>query len=170
MARDPTTLDLFVTHRGELVNYASRIVGDHAHAEDVVQEAYLRFDTAAGAQPLGQPLMYLYRVVRNLSVDVRRRLVRDNSRFPPGLDAAIADVREDRPSPEAEVIARRELQVMTQAMAELPERTRIALEMHRFGGCSFREIATHLGISVGLAHALVVQALDHCRRRLCHDR
>ena len=51
-------------------------------------------------------------------------------------------------------------------MAELPERTRIALELHRFGECTFKEIAAHLGISVGLAHALVIQGLEHCRARL----
>ncbi len=55
---------------------------------------------------------------------------------------------------------------MSEAMAELPERTRIAIELHRFGECTFKEIAAHLGISVGLAHALVIQGLEHCRARL----
>jgi DNA-directed RNA polymerase specialized sigma24 family protein len=52
------------------------------------------------------------------------------------------------------------------AIAELPERTQIALEMHRFGGCKLREIADHLGISVTLAHSLVAEGIEHCRRRL----
>jgi RNA polymerase sigma-70 factor (ECF subfamily) len=51
-------------------------------------------------------------------------------------------------------------------MAELPERTRIALMMHRFDGFKLRDIAAHLGISVALAHALVYEGLEHCRRRL----
>jgi len=51
-------------------------------------------------------------------------------------------------------------------MAELPERTQIALEMHRLGGCKLREIADRLGISVGLAHGLVAEGIEHCRRRL----
>jgi RNA polymerase sigma-70 factor (ECF subfamily) len=53
-----------------------------------------------------------------------------------------------------------------EAMAELPERTRIALMMHRFDGFKLRDIAAHLGISVALAHALVYEGLEHCRRRL----
>ncbi len=42
-------------------------------------------------------------------------------------------------------------------MAELPERTRVALEMHRFGGFKLREIAAHLGVSV------TVDARADCR-------
>ena len=159
-----TILALYVAHRDQLVSYASRILDDRAHAEDVVQEAYLRLDAAAGTRLLGEPIRYLYRIVRNLALDTRRGLQRDQKRLV--ADAAIAEVSEDKPSPEAAAVARDELRVMSAALAELPERTRIALEMHRFGDCTFKEIAAHLGISVGLAHALVVQGLEHCRARL----
>ena len=155
-----------MAHRGELVNYASRIVGDRAHAEDVVQEAYLRFSSAAADQAIAEPLAYLYRVVRNLSLDLRRSLGRESDRLVADADAAVGELPEDRPSPEAEVGARRDLLVIARALGELPERTRIAIEMHRFGGCSFRQIARHLDISVGLAHSLVIEGLEHCRRRL----
>ena len=167
MLRDSNILALYVAHRGELVNYASKILDDRAHAEDVVQEAYLRFDAAADKRLLGEPLRYLYRIVRNLALDTRRRINRDRRRLVTDTGEAVAQVREDRPSPEAAVAARDELRVMGEAMAELPERTRIALELHRFGDCTFKEIAAHLGISVGLAHALVIQGLEHCRERLC---
>ena len=36
-------LDLSFSHRGELINYPAGIVGCRMMAEDVVQEAYLRF-------------------------------------------------------------------------------------------------------------------------------
>ena len=52
------------------------------------------------------------------------------------------------------------------AMAELPERTRIAMEMHRFGGCTLKEIAEHFGISVSMAQVLVTEGVRHCQRRL----
>ena len=38
----PDTTTLFVEHRRSLIDYATRIVGSRAHAEDVVQEAWLR--------------------------------------------------------------------------------------------------------------------------------
>ncbi len=71
-----THLTLFVTHRRALVNYASSIVGTRAQAEDVVQEAWLRFDDASKGRLLEDATGYLYRLVRNLALDGRRRMKR----------------------------------------------------------------------------------------------
>lgn len=166
MPRDPNILEVYIAHRGGLVNYANRVLKDREHAEDVVQEAYLRFDAAAGERILNEPLSYLYSIVRNLALDLQRKRVRERSRNHADGDGMIALVEEQTPSPEATTAARQELRVITEALAELPERTRIALEMHRFGSCTFKEIAKHLGVSVGTAHALVIQGLEHCRQRL----
>ncbi len=157
---------LFMTHRGALVNYASRITGDHAHAEDVVQEAYLRFD-AVNSQSLEEPLSYLYRIVRNLALDGRRRTLWEQRHFTVNAEIQAGQVPADHPSPEAQAVGKAEMRAMYAAMQELPARSRVALEMHRFGGCKLKDIAAHLGISVGLAHALVVDGLEHCRARLC---
>ena len=119
-----------------------------------------------GEQWLSEPLAYLYRIVRNLSLDLRRKLGRERNRQVADSEERMAQIGEYRPSPEAAVVARHELALVVAAMAELPERTRIALEMHRFGGCSLREISAHLGISVGLVHSLVTDGLEHCRQRL----
>jgi RNA polymerase sigma-70 factor (ECF subfamily) len=167
---DDKLVSVYVAHRARLVDYARRILDDRAQAEDVVQEAYLRLDAAAGRRLLGEPLHYLYRIVRNLALDTRRSLQRDPTRRMTGDGDAVAAVPEDRPSPEAAVAAKDELRLVEAAMDELPERTRIALEMHRFGELTLKEIAARLGISVGLAHALVVQGMEHCRERLYRSR
>ncbi len=85
----------------------------------------------------------------------------------PGAAALVEQAAADVPSPESHAIGRDEVRAMAAALAELPERSRIALEMHRFGDCTFRDIADHLGISLGLAHRLVIDGLEHCRVRLC---
>lgn len=170
MLRKSEFLNLYLTHRGELVSYASKILGDRGHAEDVVQEAYLKFDAIASDRPVSEPLSYLYRIVRNLCFDLQRGLQRERKRHESGesrlFDMAVAE----KPTPESEASGKQELQIVAQAMAELPQRTRIALEMHRFGEATLKEIATHLDISVGLAHSLVVQGLEHCRERLYRKR
>ncbi len=51
------------------------------------------------------------------------------------------------------------------AIAELPERQRIAVRMYGLEGCKLREIANQLEISISLAHNLVVDGLAHCDRR-----
>lgn len=164
MAGSNRHLSIYLAHRVELVDYATSIVGDRARGEDVVQEAFLRFRSTAADRPLDEPLGYLRRIVRNLAIDWTRRLSNERRTFDDGAEhAAVAD---DSPSQEAALVARDELRIVMAAMAELPERTRVALTMHRFDGCKLREIAAHLGISVALAHALVFEGLEHCRRRL----
>jgi RNA polymerase sigma factor (sigma-70 family) len=163
MRHDSDALTLFLSHRGELLDYASTIVGDRARAEDVVQEAWLRFGSAAENGAVEEPVGFLYRVVRNLAIDGRRRRTRELRVVDSGLPAERAD---SYPSPEAEAAGREELRLLREALAELPERTRIALEMRRFGGLKLREIAVHLGISVTVAHELVARAIAHCRDRV----
>ncbi|MBS0540319.1 MAG: sigma-70 family RNA polymerase sigma factor [Proteobacteria bacterium] len=166
MLRLSTPLDIFLTHRPSLVEYASRIVGDHARAEDVVQEAYLRFDTAASAKLFDEPVGYLYRIVRNLALDGLRRQRRE-SLYVVGQASDMADSAADpRPTPEAEAAGRSDIEVLKAALGELPTRTRRALELHRFEGKTVKAVAESLSVSVGTAHSLIVDALEHCRTRL----
>lgn len=166
MATEPNKLTLFVAKRAELVLYAGRIIGDRALAEDVVQEAYLRFDAAHDGRGIDEPLAYLYGIVRNLALDTRRRVMRDQNRQIADPAIAFDKLAEDEPTPEASASARQDLRLLGEAMAELPENMRIAMEMHRFGNCTFKQIAEHLGISVGQAHSLVIRALEICRDKL----
>lgn len=160
---DPSTV--FVEHRRALVSYATTIMGERGRAEDVVQEAWLRFSTAASVQRLDDPVSYLYRVVRNLAFDLRRRLAFERDHVFTQLDDGTAPLDLEL-SAEERAIARESLRNVAEALKELPERTRIALEMHRFGGCTLKQIAEHLGISTSYAQALVKDGLKHCQRRL----
>ena len=174
MSQSSTTIEIFMSHRNALVNYANSIVGERSLAEDVVQDAYIRLQRAERSrsersradEPLDDPLAYLFHIVRNLALDVQRRLTRERRRAMPGDPADIGTIAETRPGPEAQAIAREQLRVFQEAMEELPRKSRIALEMHRLGGYRIADIAAHLGVSVGTAHALVVDALDHCKSRL----
>lgn len=169
---DQPTLDLYLAHRGALIDYAQPIVGCRSRAEDVVQEAYLRFahadqeradrDRSAPGQ-IRHPAGYLYRIVRNLAMDwVRRRALEGDAPMPDQLDRLPAVA----PTPEQTVLDRDRLRRLMVALDELPARTRSAFEMHRLEGRTFPEIARHLEVSVGFAHRLVKQALTHCANRL----
>jgi len=158
---------LFVEHRQELVDYAAGIVGSRTQAEDLVQEAWLRFDEVARQRLLAEPLGYLYRIVRNLALDGQRRGAREQRIFAPvELDVAAAASPDKPATPEAEALYRDQLRMLSVALDELPERTRIAFEMHRFGGSKLREIAEFLQISLPLAGVLVADAVQHCKERL----
>jgi RNA polymerase sigma factor (sigma-70 family) len=165
---DTARLDLFLAHRGALIDYAQPIVGCRSRAEDVVQEAYLRFAAAndrerAAEDRILQPVGYLYRIVRNLALDWARHLAMEAELPAPEVVDRIASAV---PSPEQTTLDRARLRVVAGALAELPARTRQALELHRLNGETFHGIAARLGISVGLAHRLVKEALTHCADRL----
>lgn len=163
---DKTSLGLYMAHRGALVDYATGILGSRAQGEEVVQEAWLRFEQAARRRFLDEPLGYLYRIVRNIALDGRRQRDRESRYLAVPIDGAAEAAPEERASPETEALHREELAIVRAALAELPERTRTALEMHRLDGRTLKEIAGHLGISIALAHALVADGVAHCRRRL----
>ena len=165
MTYDSLCLDLFLAHRSALIDYAQPIVGCRARAEDVVQEAYLRFATATERERpdrILQPVGYLYRIVRNLAVDWARHLAQEDR--PPSV--VMEQVASAAPSPEQATLDRDQLRIVVAALAELPPRTRLAFELHRLQGETFPTIARRLGISVGLTHRLVKDALTHCAERL----
>jgi len=164
------TTSLFIEHRRSLVDYAAGILGSRAHAEDVVQEAWIRFRAASGkvavdqGQPIVNPLGYLYAIVRNLALTWARRASLDGMALPAG--DAVAEIACDQPSAEVVLLHRDELRVLAAALAELPERTRLAFNMHRLEGRPLREVADRLGISITRAQQLVKAAMVHGARRL----
>lgn len=164
MPQERTASAVYNMHRAALVDYAAGILGGRASAEDVVQDAWLRVQQMERNRLLEEPLRYFYRVVRNLALDrirVVRREIRRTAEDPaPELNAIL----DEAASPEEVAVARDELKRVIDSMAELPERTRIALVMHRVDGCKLKEIAAHLKISVSLAHALVAEGMRHCGR------
>ncbi len=155
-----------MANRGALIDYAYGIVDNRAHAEDLVQEAWLRFDEASRRRLFDEPLSYLYRIVRNLALDGRRRAQRENLVVVTWDLEGVGDSPDREPSPEIVTLYKDEFERMRSAIAELPKRTRIAVEMHRLGGCKLREIAAFLQISVPMAHILVSEGVQHCKRRM----
>lgn len=162
MAPADRSLALYLEHRTALVNYANGIVGDRAGAEDVVQEAYLRF--SAASPTISHPVGYLYRIVRNLALDwVRRSSVERSEAV---AQAPLEEVPHQDPSAEHVLLFRDELRLLQEALAELPERTQTAFRMYRLEGRTLQQIADHLGVSVVRVHQLVKDAIAHAARRL----
>lgn len=163
---DAQVLNLYRDHQLRLVGYARNIIGDSDRAEDIAQDAYLRFSVAMAENPLDNPVSYLYRVVRNLALDYCRRRQLEKKLFSQNVDEWTEILPDDRYTPEQEAISSDALEKLQQAMNELPERTRVALEMHRLHEYKLREIAEHLNISLPMAHYLVKEGLTYCQSRL----
>ncbi|TGX49208.1 sigma-70 family RNA polymerase sigma factor [Sphingomonas gei] len=170
MSRQEDVLSIFLTQRQALVRYASGLTGNRAEAEDVVQEAWLRFHAVAGGRLLAEPERYLRRIVRNLIVDGRRRKGLEQRLFDPDSAGLAETLASEQPSALTEIAAREELEIVRKAVAAMPERMRRAFEMHRFEGARLVDIAASLSISKSLAHELVVEGVQRCKRSLRGER
>ncbi|UQY36146.1 sigma-70 family RNA polymerase sigma factor [Pseudomonas fulva] len=161
-------LDIFLSCRRALVNYAAQITQDRDRAEDVVQEAYLRLHPLQRPelQAIEQPVAYLYRVVRNLALDMRLSEAREQRRHATPPDWLLPTMAA---SPEEACLHSDELEQLATALADLPEQSRRALEMHRLGGKTLAQIAEQLGVSLATAHRLVRDALVRLARALPGD-
>jgi RNA polymerase sigma factor (sigma-70 family) len=166
MAGQDNTLRVFLRQRNALVRYAANLTGDRSEAEDLVQEAWLRFDAVASHRPLAEPQGYLHRIVRNLVMDGRRRRGVEQRLFDADAGDLIHAVPGDQPSAEAQVAAREELEIIRATLAAMPDRMRQAFEMHRFQGMTLVEIAARLSISKSTTQELVVDGVERCRRAL----
>lgn len=167
---DSEILSLYAAHRDALIGYASSILRDRQRAEDVVQDAFARFQEAYRKEDWHNPAAYLYRIVRNLALDYQRRSRLEGELFVGDSEPILESMPHGSPSPSHRVMASEELEQVREAMSELPERTRIAVEMHRIGGYKLKEIAAHLGVSLSLAQLLVKEGILHCRKRLRRER
>lgn len=167
MPQDDSRLKLYLAKRAALIDYAAPIVGDRMRAEDVVQEAWIRFcvrrDGARGGASIANPIGYLYRIVRNLAVDWARRSAVELPFSDPGQVERLAA---GQPSAERSVLARDDLRRLAEALLELPERTRLAFNLHRLDGLTLEEVADRLDVSTVRAHQLVRIAILHCAKRL----
>jgi RNA polymerase sigma-70 factor (ECF subfamily) len=148
---------LVTRYAGEARRVARAVLGDADAADDAAQDAFLaalrnlsRFDAG---RPFGPWLM---RIVANAAIDARRRrIVRRTEPLDPSLVAGGG--APDRAAERSELADR-----LRAALAELPERQRIAVTLFDAEGYAHAEIAEILGVPVGTVRSDVF----HARRRL----
>lgn len=160
------SLQLFLAAQADLLRYATRITGDPVEAQDVVQDAWLRFRATANSRTLEEPSGYLFRIVQNLALDRQRRGGRESRIFSTEATVATELIPSEQPSQQMSMEAKDELARLLKAMGQLPARTRRAFEMHRFEDMKLIEIGQELGISKSLASELVIEAVEFCKKAL----
>ena len=140
-------------HARSMLLLAQRMTGNPHDADEIVQQAFLKVWTHAGRwRPDGgaQFSSWLYRVVLNLCIDLRRRVA-----FAPIEDAG--DPADDRPDGLDSLQASRRRAAVVDAMDDLPERQRRALSLYYFGEVSGPQAAEILDVSVSAFEALLVR-------------
>lgn len=160
----PDLLKTLITERSTLVKAAYKIVGCYFMAEDVVQDAYFKILEMQSTIEVRQPICYLRKIVRNLSIDKIRRTSVEN-RYKSTEDTSTNyDICE--PSPEKLVADQQKLIGVFSALQELPKRTQTAFVLNRIEGSTQQSIAKQLNVSTTLVNFMVRDAHSYCYSRL----
>ena len=114
-------------------------------AEDLIQEAILRFETYRRERPVQNPDAFIARTAMNLAIDESRR--RRSSPFADFTPETL-DVADSAPGPAEVWDAELRLNRLNAGLAALGDRTRSILLAQRVDNMSYVEIAKREGISV----------------------
>lgn len=157
--------ELVARHERRAYAIAIGLVRDQEDALEIVQEAFLRvyrgLDAFNGAASF---FTWLYRIVKNLSIDLMRRPAWQRELVDPHIDdpehLLEGAVRDADPS---DLLQRGELARKLQAAFDaLPSYHRDVIVMREVEGMSYEEMAQAAGVSKGT----IMSRLFHARRKL----
>lgn len=149
-------------HYRELHNFARAKTGDTILAEDLVQETYLRAVNGSTGE-LRNMRAFLFHILNNLVTDHFRRLRRTRERF---SEHEAPDIASDHHGAEEQLIARQRLQILQDAIDELPPRCRECFILRRFENLSHAEIAARMNITKSAVEKHLAAATVHCTKRM----
>jgi RNA polymerase sigma-70 factor (ECF subfamily) len=153
---------IFDEHRGLLVSVAYRILGSVTDAEDVVQEAYLRW-SGVEHDEIRDPRAFLVRVTTRLSIDRLRRVrARRETYVGPWLPEPVL-TRQD-PSEEV-AMAESVSMAMLVVLETLSPLERAVFVLREAFGMPHAEIAEVLGRREEAVRQLARRAREHVRER-----
>ncbi len=149
---------LMSRHMDMVYRVALRHVGNDAEAEDISQEVFLRvWRKADGYAPSAKFTTWLYTITANICKSQLRSLWRRHVRLA-GAAAAEQDVPASNPTPEENALRSETQAKLRAAMAALPSNQRMALQLKRYEGLSYAEIAEVVGCSVSAVESLLFRA------------
>jgi RNA polymerase sigma factor (sigma-70 family) len=158
----------YTAHRTELLAHANRVLKDSNKAEEITQDALIKFILAAPElESTDHALSYLHRTIENLCID----LFRSEGRRPNlvVLDDASAEIEATWAvdgDHSAAMTAAEDAAIIRQAISLLSPAERAALVMWEIEGRSTEEIAAELGIKPATVRHTVSRARLSLRRIL----
>ena len=163
---------LLEKHRSSVVHFLYRMVQNHAVAEELAQEVFLRVYRSRGTyEPTAKFTTWLFRIATHLALNslrdgkydrVQERLDDDGSDLP---SRQISDVR---PNVEQSMLKEVRMEEIRKAIADLPEKQRAAVLMHKYQEMEYAQIAKVLNCSESALKSLLFRAYETLRARLAH--
>ncbi|MZR32327.1 RNA polymerase sigma factor [Sneathiella sp. DP05] len=172
--RDPLAVRTITTRNNQrLFRTAWSVLRNHADAEEVVQEAYLKafnsLETFDGNSSLST---WLTRIVYNAAIDRRRAIQRRHTDY---LKQDIAifeeyqsryETQSDLRSPESELLRKQFSELLKTAIARLPNEYRSVFVLRDIEGMSVSETAEALQIKEATVKSRLFRARRELRKHL----
>ena len=168
---DKTAFDLLVRkYQHRIAAVVSRFVRDYAECQDVVQESFIKaYKSLPGFRGESQFYTWMYRI----AVNTAKNHLASQKRRPTGsVDLADAEHLEggiymqDNDTPEHELLREELAQVVSKALAQLPEEIRQAITLREMEGLSYEEIAEVMNSPVGTVRSRIFRAREAIDARL----
>jgi RNA polymerase sigma-70 factor (ECF subfamily) len=160
----PTIDADFEEHRPGLARLAYRMLGSLSDADDVVQEAYLRW-TREDRSAVKSPRAYLYSIVTRLCIDQRRAVeARKESYVGPWLPEPVVESPAADPATQMETAESVSMALLV-VLESLSPVERAAYLLRRVFDYDYGEVSAILGKSEPNCRQLVSRAEEHIRQR-----
>lgn len=156
--------DLFRVQRGPLMRFVMARIKNEAEAEEIVQDAFIRFQKKYDAATTASPEALLARIAANLVIDKVRERDARAAREDAWGKLNTAGAEEDfSPSgsvdPARALAAKQQLKAVMALLDNLPEKTRQIFLLHRFEGFSHGEISERTGIPKSTIEKHMIRAI-----------
>ena len=170
VARDRSALrELYELTEARLMAVATRLLGDPAAAEDVLQEVFVGVWTRADRLPeLRQhPMAWLTATVRNRAIDLMRKHRPEVSLHWQDAEGEeqVYDVADESATPPERLLVAEAEHQLGDCLGQLEPEPREAVLLAYFEGLTHADLAARLGRPLGTVKAWVRRSLD--RLRLC---
>lgn len=184
MADQDALAELMRRHAVPMLQYAQRLSGDAAAAQDLAQDTWLKAWQQADRYQAGkaQVSTWLYRILHNRFIDTQRKDKRllwfglklpegDTNPARPGAtpSAASDPVSAEGAQDTGPIVEKEQLNTaLSSGLSELPPNQRAALLLKHGRGLSNPEVAQIIGVSVRAVESLQARAKKTLRNSLEH--
>lgn len=158
-SRESAFAELFDSFYPDLLRVAFRICGRKEVAEELCQEAFLRYYERRDKLPVGKEARFwLIRVVKNLTFNYEKRQGREREAY---RIYARQPREESKNDGESLVLSEESKQQVREALLSVPYKLRVALILKEYTGYQYADIARILHISENNVKIRVFRARQH---------
>ncbi|MBI23365.1 MAG: RNA polymerase subunit sigma-24 [Roseibacillus sp.] len=163
--------ELVTRHQYAVVGTVAKMLGNPSEAEDVAQQVFLRlWKSAPRYRATAKFTTYLFTITRNLVFNESRRKFRRSEQ---SLEEQEDDWHQQFPEeghahPDQQLLQSELQQAVDRAIADLPEKQRMAVVLRHYEHMPYDEIAEVLGLSVSAVKSQLFRARSSLRETLKH--